>query len=103
MGGSYYVVKNLLQETMYKSKLSPLETMNRSILRKEVAIENVMVTEAETVSSSDVKGTVNVKGRQESETSTEVDRGFVKPIRPVSSGQSSYLLIASYHMLFTRR
>lgn len=82
VGGSYYVVKNLLQETMYKSKLSPLEIMNRSILRKEVAIETVMVTEAETVSSSDVKETVNVKGRQESETSTEVDRGFVKPIRP---------------------
>lgn len=86
---------------MYKSKLSPLETMNQILLGKEVAKENVMVAEAETVSSSDVKETVNFKERQESETSTEVDRGFVKPIRPVSTGQSSHPFIASYYMLFT--
>ncbi|KAF8407405.1 hypothetical protein HHK36_006536 [Tetracentron sinense] len=56
VGGSYYVIKKILQELEYKSKISPISKRCEDLLGKEVAKEeHKSLTKAEKVSSSGTK------------------------------------------------
>ncbi|KAK9279001.1 hypothetical protein L1049_028583 [Liquidambar formosana] len=52
VGGSFYVIRKILQEIEYNSKISPLNKRNQNILEKELIKENESLTEYKEVSSS---------------------------------------------------
>ena len=73
VGGSYYIVRKILQELEYKSKLSPTDPGNKNVFKKEEAKVNEASIDGEEVSSSQLKMDVGTHKDAQSVAGIDVD------------------------------
>lgn len=67
VGGSYYVVKNILQELKYKSKMSDPTDVNENSLRKEIIEETECLTEVVEVSTVKLAADAHIQNDSQTE------------------------------------
>ncbi|XP_057969156.1 uncharacterized protein LOC131158358 isoform X2 [Malania oleifera] len=65
VGGSYYVIRKILQELEYKSKISPLEKSNEYFIGKSLSKENESLGEVEGISHSQMAADLEMQNDSE--------------------------------------
>lgn len=98
VGGSYYVVKNILQELKYKSKMSDPINGNENSFGKEIIEETECLTEAEEVSTVKLSLDARIQNDSQTEATNYVEIVDVsgkhleagKGLQPLSSAEKTF-------------